>query len=65
MKAPRAPKGSKGLDLKALLRKPCRCLARVCFQQFASLEESVVGARAEFQQLTREKKDDWLKQYFI
>lgn len=50
-------RGRKGLELTALLQKHCRCRAQECFRQFASLEEQIRDARADFQKLPREKKD--------
>ena len=47
------------LNLPALLRRPCTCLARVCFQQFSGFESQVESAQLTFHSLLPEKKGFW------
>ena len=49
--------GPRVLRVSALLARPCACLARVCFQQFAEETHRVEAIRQEFQGLPREKKE--------
>ena len=55
------------IPLHTLLRRPCRCIARVCFQQFIEHQSQVEDARTEFGSLPREKKDagEDIRHYFV